>query len=449
MNGRRAGFFIITLTVIAVAICALVWWLAPDPFGLIPLQIRMRLPEEVIAYLSTPIPTALPAPLLAPSDSKQVVVLPDIPTMTPTASATVPFVAGETLPPTFTPAVITTVKATATATSTSTPTPSPTATPTIPSLALLEGMEVIAQQFNNCGPANLTMVLNYHQQVLNQTDVGNSLKPNYEDRNVSPDEMVAFVERTTALKADFYSGGDIELLKRLLANGFPVIIEKGFLPSESLGWMGHYLTLFGYDDSEQVFLAMDSYLGPWDSSGRPESYQSILALWEHFNDTFIVVYKPEDAAKLSILLGDNYASPNAMWLSSAVKSQERTEQEPNNAFAWFNLGTNLTELGEITGQAEFYENAALAYDRAREIGLPWRMLWYQFKPYRAYLEVGRIDEVLALTLSAQSIEETHLYRGHALRAGGDIRGAEYSYRRALQMNPNFSAAETALASLSE
>jgi cytochrome c-type biogenesis protein CcmH/NrfG len=77
------------------------------------------------------------------------------------------------------------------------------------------------------------------------------------------------------------------------------------------------------------------------------------------------------------------------------------------------------------------------------------MLWYQFKPYQAYLEVGRIDEVLALTLSAQSVEETHLYRGHALLAAGDIGGAEGSYRRALQLNPNFTVADEALASITQ
>ncbi|MGB3714719.1 MAG: C39 family peptidase [Candidatus Promineifilaceae bacterium] len=447
MKWRRLAFIIAAVTITSVALFSFTWWMLPDPFGLVPLQIRLRLPEDVVTFLTTPIPTALPAPLRAPADSQTAVVLPDFPTSTPTIIPTPRPLVNETLPPTFTPVAIATAKATATATAT--PTSSPTATPTIPPIVRLEGMEVIAQQFNNCGPANLTMVLNFHQQGLNQTEVGNSLKSSYDDRNVSPDEMVAYVQSATPLRAEYYSGGDIELLKHLLASGFPVIVERGFLPSESLGWMGHYLTLFGYDDTDQTFLTMDSYQGPWDDSGRYESYESMGELWEHFNNTFIVVFRPEDAQELSRILGDNYASLNRMWLSSAVKAQERTEQDPENAFAWFNLGTNLTVLGEITGEVDFYDNAALAYDRAREIGLPWRMLWYQFKPYRAYLEVGRIDEVLALTLSAQSVEETHLYRGHALFEAGDIRGAESSYRRALQLNPNFTMAEAALASLTE
>jgi tetratricopeptide (TPR) repeat protein len=137
-----------------------------------------------------------------------------------------------------------------------------------------------------------------------------------------------------------------------------------------------------------------------------------------------------------------------MWLSAAIKAQKETETEPQNAFAWFNLGTSLTRLGVLTAESEYYDNAALAFDRAREIGLPWRMLWYQFDPYTAYLEVGRTDEILALTTSAQDVEETHLYRGHALLATGDSTGAASAYRRALQINPNYTDASDALETLS-
>jgi hypothetical protein len=42
-----------------------------------------------------------------------------------------------------------------------------------------------------------------------------------------------------------------------------------------------------------------------------------------------------------------------------------------NAFAWFNQGTNLTYF-------QRYSEAAQAYDTARSIGLPQRLLRYQF-----------------------------------------------------------------------
>jgi len=447
MKLRKVALVAAAVITATIALCATTWQILPDPFGLIPLQIRLHLPDEVVSFISTPIPTALPAPLISQADSQAALVVPELPTTTATPSPTSQSLQDALPTLTSIPSSISDIVATAAATDT--PTPTPTATPTIAPIGIIEGLEIIAQEFNNCGPANLTMVLNFYQHELGQTEVGDALKPSYEDRNVSPDEMTAFVRESTQLEARYYSGGDRELLKRLLASGFPVIIEKGFLPSESLGWMGHYLTLVGYDDMEQAFLTMDSYLGPWDNSGRYESYEYISELWEHFNNTFVVVFEQDDDEELSRILGSSFDSPNAMWLNSANWAESRTLEDSDNAFAYFNLGTSLTELGESTGRIEFFENAALAFDRAREFGLPWRMLWYQFKPYRAYLEVGRIDEVLALTLLAQSIEETHLFRGHALLASGDSRGAGYSYRQALQMNPNYDAAEAALNALGE
>ena len=88
------------------------------------------------------------------------------------------------------------------------------------------------------------------------------LKPDQEDKNVSPSEIVDFVEQQ-GLRAIVRYGGDIDLIRRLLLAGFPVMVEKGFDPEpEELGWMGHYLLIIGYNEFEQAFVTMDSYLGP-------------------------------------------------------------------------------------------------------------------------------------------------------------------------------------------
>lgn len=447
MRWRKRIYISLILIVTIFLLCAATWWILPDPLGYIPLQIRVRLPEQVINLLSTPVPTALPAARIPVSADRLDITLPTLEqptiTSTPRPSPTIQ----KFLPQTFTPQAEPIIEPTATLLPTETPSPTPT--PRLPSRVELDGLEIIAQQFNNCGPANLTIVLNYYAQDLNQSEVGNALKPGYDDRNVSPGEMATFVRENTPLLAEAYSGGDLAVVKRLLAGGFPVILEKGYLPSSDLGWMGHYLTVYGYDDLEASFLAMDTYLGPWDSSGRLESYTKTIELWEHFNNTFIVVYGPDDTSLVHELIGDPFLSADAMWINAAAKSQERTEEEPDNAFAWFNLGTSLTRLGEITGESHYHENAARAFDRARSIGLPWRMLWYQFDPYPAYLAVDRADEVLLLTLSAQDVEETHFYRGQALLSTGDERGAEAAFRRALQINPNYQAAREALQMLTE
>jgi len=122
------------------------------------------------------------------------------------------------------------------------------------------------------------------------------------------------------------------------------------------------------------------------------------------------------------------------------------QQRSEDAFAWFNLGTDLVVLGES-------EQAAAAYDRARVIGLPWRMLWYQFGPFQAYCETGRYEELIALadaTIAVTSnVEELFYWKGLGLQAMGDSTGARRAFQRALALNPNYTEAADALASMRE
>jgi tetratricopeptide (TPR) repeat protein len=369
----------------------------------------------------------------------------ELPTLTPTPTNT-PEPEIVELAETNTPAP--------TLTSTPTPTPMPSPTP-LPGQVRIDGLRIINQSFNNCGPANLTQMLNYYGNPVTQADVAAYLKPNPQDRNVSPWQLSDYVNNFTDLRSSAHSGGDIDLLRRLLAAGFPVVIEKGYEPntSTSLGWFGHYLTLFAYDDARQEFTGLDTYLGPWDSSGSVESYDNVYRNWQTFNYTFFVVYPPGQEAQIQAILGPDMLDPVTMWQNAADRARAETEAEPDNPFAWFNLGTNLTRLGERTGEQTYYQQGAAAFDRAREIGLPPRMMWYQFRPYMAYMRVGRFDDMIALAdgvLASEGgryVEETFLYKGHALAYKGDLQGARAAYRQALTVNENFYPAQWALDSL--
>jgi tetratricopeptide (TPR) repeat protein len=131
------------------------------------------------------------------------------------------------------------------------------------------------------------------------------------------------------------------------------------------------------------------------------------------------------------------------WNALSIAIDEVNEN-PQDAFAWFNLGTSYAQVG-------YYQDAAGSYDQARLLGLPWRMLWYQFGPYQAYLQVGRYDEVLALAEAALAttveVEETFYYKGLALQAQGDMAGARDAYQQAVDFNPNYVDAIQALAAL--
>jgi hypothetical protein len=317
----------------------------------------------------------------------------------------------------------------------------------------LEGLKVRPQKYNNCGPANLSIVLNYYGHEVNQLEIGEALKPNYDDRNVSPSELAAYVAEETELGAQVFHGLDLGAIRRLLAAGFPVIIEKGLQLTATHGWMGHYLTLYGYDEQDEVFYGLDTFLGPWDGAGRPFEYAELDELWAQFNRATVVVYPEERADELGEALGADKMDEEAMWLAAAERARGTLRVDPDDAFAWFDLGASLYYLAEVGVDSAYYQQAVVAFDRAREIGLPWRTLWYQFEPYLAYLAAGRLDEVLSLTdavlttSGGRNIEETYLYRGHALLASGEREAAKRAYERALRLNPGMELARNALRAL--
>lgn len=451
----------IIIVVAVVQLLAVIGILAlPKVVEAIPSTYKDRLAEqspffdEFIGLVTTPYPTIAAS---RPQGSIPTVVIPTLAlqTATPTLQPT--------LPPTSAPADAETEEATATPEPSPTPTLEPTAVPTLPPpppSANVEGLLVEPQNFNNCGPANMTMVLNFYGQEITQADAAAYLKPNLQDRNVSPWQMADYVnEFIPGMEGDVYVGGDLNLLKQFISHGIPVIIEKGYDPGRGEGWYGHYLTVHGYDDEGLVFYSKDTYLGPFDGTSRIDSFTEILDGWKAFNYTFIVIHRPDQEAIVDQIVGAEMAEPLTMWQKAAVKAQEQTTENEEDAYAWFNLGTSLTAMGEITGDNEFYQQGAAAFDRAFTIGLPGRMLWYQFRTYIAYMKIGRYQDMIDLTDAmlnnsdqrvrdgSSYVEETYLYRGHAFAFLGDIIQARAAYQRALELNENFYPARIALDSL--
>jgi len=445
--------YAILLVVLAQIVIVIGLLALPPLVRALPGELRVRLAQvplgDVLLDVGvTPMPTALPVPVNAVGQTR----------ITIPALATAAIIPEETAVPTRPMVTADAEKTDALATSaaaTLTETPLPTSTPTavpLPRQVRIEGVDIIAQGFNNCGPANLTINLNFYGNPTTQAEAAAFLKPNREDRNVSPWQMVDYVNERTDLRAFIASGGDLNLLKRLLAAGFPVVIEKGYeLPRE--GWLGHYLTIFGYDDDTREMVSMDTNLGPWDGSGRYDAYEDIEKYWQQFNYTFFVVYPPEKEQQVYDILGPEMLDTATMWQRAAEKAQAEIDADPENAFAWFNLGSSLTRLGELTGEGSFYENGAAAFDQAFILGLPPRILWYQFRPYIAYMRTDRYQEMIDLadavleTQGGRNVEETYLYKGHALAFLGEGPAAVTAYEQAIRLNENFYPAQWALDSI--
>lgn len=322
----------------------------------------------------------------------------------------------------------------------------------IPSSVRLDGFVHQFQTWNNCGPATIAMALSYYGLYLNQSETAAFLKPDPEDRNVSPYQLAEYVNEKTPYSAIDRTNGRLETIKRLVANGFPTIIELGIEPPGEyrwLGWYGHYLLVVAYDDESEQFWVYDSWFGtsevPMENAtvdGRILTYADAEQQWPQFNRNYIVLYKDEEAAQVAEIVGEDM-DDITMWENSLVKNQSDLQDKPDDAFLWFNLGRTYSARGQ-------YEQATEAFDQGRAIGLPWRMLWYQFSLYEAYYQVGRYEDIILLadtTLKDRPyFEESFYYKGLALAALGDITAARQNIEQAVSFNPNFSRAVKALKS---
>lgn len=336
---------------------------------------------------------------------------------------------------------------------TSPPPPSPTTLPTqlptipptatekpLPSSARIDGIKRVYQTLNDCGPANLTQALQFYGWSGNENDARVAIKPSYEDHNVSPWELVDFVRKKTGVKAIARVAGDMKLIKRLVSSKFVVMLETGYILPDD--WAGHYLTVLGYDDNQGIIYGGDTNLGfgP-DGLGQREEYADLDKRWEAFNRMYIVVFPRERESELAAILGAN-ADPNENLKNALEISKEALRKNKDNPFAYFNLGSVYTQLGD-------FKRATAAFDQARNTGaqLPWRMLWYQFTPFEAYYRVGNFAEVKSLaniTLANAPIEEARYWRGMAAAAMGDSKTAMDDFKYVMKFNPNFTAAAEAL-----
>lgn len=313
---------------------------------------------------------------------------------------------------------------------------------TLPPQARIDGLRPVYQQTNRCSSAALTIQLSHFGWGGSYDDAIRALNPHIEDVAVRLDEMARFAE-AQGLKAIERVGGTLELLKALVAAGFPVLMESVYYegPDAFQDWLSHNRVMMGYDDAQAAILTYDPLLGNGpDNIGRPVPYADVDERWRPFNRDFLVLYRPEDEERLRAILGP-------LWDATAAAEQALAQAEAelnspySDSFAAFNAGSALVLLGR-------YEEAAAYFDRARGAGLPWRMMWYMYGPFEAYYHTGRYQDMLdlarAVIAGTPGVEESYYYAGLAYEALGDRQRAKANYDVAVLRNNGYTAAIDAL-----
>ena len=325
------------------------------------------------------------------------------------------------------------------------PTATPAATPTpapLPVQVVLPAPKWEAEDMNNCGPTTLAMHLRMFGWQGDQQTIASKVKPHRDDRNVNVEELVSYVHTDVpALGVVYRVGGTVERLRSFLAAGIPVTIEESLILKESYWpnddrWAGHYLLLTGYDDSQHVFITQDSELG----ANQVVRYEDLVSDWQSFNHVYIVLYRPEQEATVRALLGPDWDA-DANRQNTLQQAVQKTQETPNDGYAWFNMGTNLVYFDR-------YGEAVSAYERAIQAGLPQRMFRYQFGPFMAYFYNGNYDALIKLADYALRVtpnsEEAMLWKGWGLYRTGQKDQAVELFQKALEQRPGYSDAEYAL-----
>jgi hypothetical protein len=335
-----------------------------------------------------------------------------------------------------------------------TETPEPSNTPTqpstpVPGKVVLTGVKYEDQhgRWNYCAPANLAMALSFWGWQGNRDVVGPVIKPDEKDKNVMPYEMETYVNEQTDLSVVVRTAGDVDLLRRFIAAGYPVLVEKGTYLRDLTGvvsWMGHYQVVTGYNDAGGYFIAQDSFV----ERDHQVTVEEMVSGWRAFNYTYMVVYPADRETEVMTLLGTD-ADETVNYQNAALKASNEIYglSGIDQYFAWFNRGSSLAALEDYSGASAAYDESFKVYPNIPEAERPWRMLWYQTGPYFAYFGTGRYYDLLYLadaTLSAmqgdKNLEESYYWRGMAKAALGDRAGAGQDYLTSLEYHPGFGPA---------
>jgi len=291
------------------------------------------------------------------------------------------------------------------------------------------------QKLNNCGPVALAMTLSYYAIERTQFDIAPLVKGSETDKSVSPEEMVAYLNKE-GLEAKSRVNGDIEILMALVSNGIPVIVQQWLERPHDKVLVGHYRVVRGYDRGAKTIIVNDPYKGAQLSF----SFELFDERWRAFNRRYIPVYPPHQEAIVKAILGADW-DDEAMYRRALAAAHRETEENTEDAYAWFNLGDDYLALGG-------YEEAAQAYEQALAIGFPSHFLWYHYGPLEAYNALGEYEQTLALSAEVlpmvSDIEEIHYQRGLAYLGLGEKEKARAEFELALKYNPNFSRAKEAL-----
>jgi len=187
------------------------------------------------------------------------------------------------------------------------------------------------QAYNNCSRCSVAILLGYYDHWVTQFQVGEDLAPGY-----FPCQVAHYMPRYR-LMARVYAPASIEPVRRLLANGIPVIVLQLLSVEEPIG---HYRVLRGYDDGTGEFISDD----PLQKMGP--NYRISYEMFERLarrRGLIIPIYpQKQDSVVVSLMQGVGVRETSCDLPNYAVRVGDLDGDGDQDAFianwAWLNDG---------------------------------------------------------------------------------------------------------------
>lgn len=311
----------------------------------------------------------------------------------------------------------------------------------LPQKKILASGYHIYQTFNNCAPAALSMAFSYYGISKTQEELASDLRPynnlagDNDDKSTPPLELAGRAEKE-GLIPYYRPNGDIELLKKFIANDIPVVVRTLLYIDKDYA---HYRVIKGYDDKKGMIVQDDSLEG----KNKYFSYQKFMALWQPFNYAYLVLVSPDKKEIVESIIGEDLNKKNA-WQKAIRRSEDELTLNPNDRNARFNLAVANFYLGDYSSSVKEFEKI--------EKQLPRHTIWYQIEPIQAYFALGDYDRVFSLSENIlndnnKAFTELYLLRGRSHLSRGENELARSEFEKAVFYNKNSEEAQRALDSI--
>ena len=260
--------------------------------------------------------------------------------------------------------------------------------PAIKSGVLLSPMYWEPQTWNNCAPMSIIFALSYYGVKLTQKEMGHELRPNDGDKHVTPEELVAAIQKH-GFKTVERENGNLDTLRKFLSAGIPVITQQWLHDPDDIG---HYRVARGYDLSKNTFIYNDS-MDRHAETVVPADLED--KLWKGFDRRYFPVYTAaQEPLVMAILAGD--ADPAANMQNALAAARQATETKPQDIDGWRNLGYLNYALGDYKAAIGVWEQHLTKMLTPSDNGPYNRFLWYQLWPMESYNKLGNFQQVLKM-----------------------------------------------------